>query len=429
MISIRATVMQTPRPDALEVLPDQLIRVGDDGRITDVRPATIGEDADVTLPEGSVLLPGLVDTHLHAPQWTQRGVGLDLPLEEWLHDYTFPLEASFADTEFAVEVWQAMVPTLLRAGTTTAVYYSSIHEGATDALAEACARFGQRAFIGRVAMDHPENTPTFYRDASAAESIAASRRSIDQIRSLDDGRGLVHPIITPRFVPSCTDELLEGLGTLAAETGVRLQTHCSESIWQHGYALDRYGVSDTEALDQFGLLREHTVLAHSVHLSDADRDRLIERGAGVAHCPLSNSYFGDGVFPARRHLDAGLRIGLGTDVAGGPEHSMLATCGHAVTSSRMLEAGVTPRRDEWEHPGDRIDLITAFWLATLGGSDLLGIDAGLLEPGRVFDAIAVDCTADPSALDRAESDDRRFERIARGAGTITGVWVDGRQVN
>ena len=110
MISIRATVMQTPPPDALEVLPDQLIRVGHDGRIAEVRPATIGEDADVTLPEGSVLLPGLIDTHLHAPQWTQRGVGLDLPLEEWLNGYTFPLEASFAHTELAVEVWRAMVP-------------------------------------------------------------------------------------------------------------------------------------------------------------------------------------------------------------------------------------------------------------------------------------------------------------------------------
>lgn len=422
--SVRATVMQTPSHSKLEVLSDQVIHLDDAGSITSVRPSRPGDVADVTLPSSSILVPGLIDTHIHAPQWTQRGVGLDLPLDQWLNDYTFPLESSFADTELAESVWHAMIPTLLAEGTTTAVYYSSIHEDATQLLAEACRSHGQRAFIGRVAMDHPTNTPEDYRDRSAADGIAASRRSIEAIDQLPGD--LVQPIITPRFIPSCTDDLLGGLGGLAEETGVRIQTHCSESLWEHDYVRDRFDMSDTAALASFGLLTDHTVLAHSVHISNDDRSMMMRHGAGVAHCPLSNSYFGDAVFPVRRHLDAGLRMGLGTDVAGGPEHSMRATCGHAVTSSRMLEAGVDPQGSSWSRPGDRIDVVTAFWMATLGGADLLGIDAGLLAPGRRFDAVAIDPTSDPSVLDALNTTDaQRFERVARGGGTITQVWVDG----
>lgn len=425
--------MQTPTPDRLEILPDQIIRIDGGGRIESMKPATPDDRPDLTLPPTSVLMPGLIDTHIHAPQWTQRGVGLDLPLDRWLHDYTFPLETSFADADWAQTVWNAMVPALLAEGTTTAVYFSSIHDDATQALAETCRARGQRAFVGRVAMDHPENTPVDYRDPSAAAGVAASRRSIESIHGLERNGpegDLVRPIITPRFIPSCSDELLSGLGTLAAETGVRIQTHCSESIWQHDYARERFGVSDATALDSFGLLADHTVLAHGVHLGDDDRALLIDRGAGVAHCPLSNSYFGDAVFPTRRHLDAGLRVGLGTDVAGGPEHSMRASCGHAVASSRMLEAGVEPGRDHWLRPGERIDITTAFWLATAGGAELLGIDAGLLQPGKVFDAIAVDPTTDPSHVSSApgEPDAGLFERVARGSGDITHVWVGGHVV-
>lgn len=430
--SVRATVMQTPSPASLDLLPDQLITVGDDGRIATMRPATDEDRADVVLDPGTVLIPGLIDAHIHAPQWPQRGVGLDLPLERWLHDYTFPLEARYEDIEFARQVWEVMVPALLTAGTTTAVYYSSIHEPATSALAEACIRYGQRAFVGRVAMDHPHNTPETYRDASAADGVTASRRSIDSITRIDDGRGLVQPIITPRFIPSCTDDLLAGLGRLAAETGVRVQTHCSESRWEHAYVLDRFGTTDTMALEQFGLVRRHSVMAHAVHLSDADRDHLIERHAGVAHCPLSNSYFGDGVFPVRHHLDAGLHIGLGSDVAGGPEHRMRSVCGHAVTSSRMLESGVEPNRSADLRPGHRIDLVTAFWMATKGAADLLGIDVGLLRPGRLFDAVAIDITTDASAhfdpLGTEADDRRRFDRVARGEGAVAAVWVGGRMV-
>ena len=423
MPTVRATIVQTPSPDRLEFLTDRLVDVGEDGTIQSVRAATDRDaaNADVILGDDVVLVPGLIDTHLHAPQWPQLGTGLDLPLERWLFEYTFPLEARFADVALAVSVWDAMVPALLAHGTTTAVYHASIHEPATLALAEACVRHGQRAFVGRVAMDHPDGTPEWYRDASATAAVAASARSIDAIQALADPHRLVEPVITPRFVPACTDAALEGLGELATATGVRVQTHCSESDWEHDHVLDRCGRTDTHALDAFGLLRDHTVLAHATHLTDDDRSRVAARGAGVAHCPLSNVYFANRPFAARAALDAGMRVGLGTDVAGGSSASLLAQCGHAVAASQRLVDACDPTA--------RIDAVAAFWMATAGGAALLGIDAGLLAPGRQFDAVAVSLAGlgiDPD-LDGPE---RVFEKLVRLAGRddVTRVWVAGQPV-
>ena len=433
--SIRATVLQTPTAEALEVLEDVVVSVGSHGRIVSVQPATeASTTAELGLGDEMVLVPGLIDTHLHAPQWPQLGTGLDLPLDRWLFENTFPLEARFADEAYARRVWAEMVPALVAGGTTTAVYYGSIHEPATLALAEQCILTGQRAFVGRVAMDHPDGTPDFYRDEDAATSVEASARVVDAVGLVGGGaEGLVQPIITPRFIPACTDASLEGHGELAAATGVRVQTHCSEGDWQHHHVLDRCGVTDTTALDRFGLLRPHAVLAHATHLVDADRDRIIERGSGVAHCPLSNAYFANAVFPARRHIEAGLRIGLGTDVAAGATPSMFEQCQHAVTASRMLEDGVDVGRLEGRGVADsRIDIVTGFHLATVGGAELLGIDAGLLAPGRVFDAVAVDIGPESGlGIDR-ELDGwaRIFEKVVRRVrpSAIRSVWVDGRLV-
>ena len=431
-LTIRGTIMQTPSADHLEVLDDHVITVDDAGRISSVTAAADhGGPVDFGLADGQYLLPGMIDLHIHAPQWPQLGTGLDLPLEDWLFSYTFPLEASFADVEFAERVWASMVPGLLRRGTTTAVYFSSNHAPATLALAQACVREGQRAFVGRVAMDHPEGTPEDYRDADASASVAASHSSIVAIEALDPS-GLVRPIITPRFIPACTDAALEGLGELAEATGALVQTHCSENDWEHGYVLDRFGVTDTSALERFGLARDHSVLAHSDHVTVDDQRRLADLGAGIAHCPLSNSYFANAVLPTRQVLDNGVRIGLGTDIAGGPEASLLATCGHAVTVSRMLEDGVDPAVEGplRGRPDSRIDIITAFHLATVGGAEVLGIDAGLLAPGNVFDAFIVDTGPQNSIEIWPEVDDdaRIFEKVVRGtrAADISAVWVNGR---
>ncbi len=426
--------MQTPTTDQLEVRHDVVVEVFG-GLIASITPADdFHGQVDVVLADDQVLVPGLIDLHIHAPQWPQLGTGLDMPLEEWLFAYTFPLEASFADEDFAQTVWDSMVPTLLANGTTTAVYYGSTHNPATTALAATCAEHGQRAFVGRVAMDHPEGTPEWYRDDSAADAVAASAASIDAIRAL--GSPLVEPIVTPRFIPACTDELLTGLGQLAHDTDTLVQTHCSESDWEHQYVIDRCGMSDTEALDSFGLLRPSTVLAHSVHLSDDDMAMIARNRAGIAHCPLSNAYFGNAVFPARRALAAGVAVGLGTDIAGGPSPSLFANAAHAINASRQLDDGVDINLAAADRgmAGSRIDAITAFWMATKGGADVLDRPIGLLEVGRRFDALAVTIQSfgdgTPPGAAATDSDERIFEKIVRltTAADIDAVWVDGRRL-
>lgn len=427
--TVSGTILQTPQPGILQVLEDHLVTIDDDGAIVSVAPRG-GLTADTSLAADEVLIPGMIDTHVHAPQWPQLGTALDLPLEVWLNNHTFPLEARFSDVAFARRVWRSMVPSLLHYGTTTAVYYASIHEPATIALAETCIEIGQRAFIGRVAMDHPDGTPEWYRDAGPSESVEASARSIEALRSLPDPLGLVQPMVTPRFIPACSDAALEGMGELAEATGALVQTHCSEGDWEHGYVLDRHGCTDSESLNDFGLIRQHTVLAHGTHLTGSDRELLVARGAGVAHCPLSNAYFSNAVFAARTSLDSGMRVGLGTDIAGGSSASLLAQCRQAVTSSRMLEDGLLPGVLGVERA--RIDIPTAFWLATVGGADLIGIPAGLLEPGRVFDAVALHIggRSTVGVWDEIDDWDRIFEKLVRSSGPadVVDVWVQGKRV-
>jgi len=443
VLAVQGTILQTPTPNTLEVHSDVVLAVGGQGDILAVEPT--GTSAALAITDRAVrtlrlspsqrLLPGLIDTHIHAPQWPQLGVGLDIPLERWLFEYTFPLESRYADAAFAQSVWDHMVPSLLSYGTTTAVYFCTIHEGATRLLAETCLREGQRAYVGRVAMDHPEGTPEYYRDESAVAGISASARSIEQIRALDDPLHLVQPIITPRFIPACTDELLRGLGELAARTQTLVQTHCSESDWEHGYVIDRHGCSDTESLRRLGLLRRGTVLAHGNHLGDDDLVSIASVGAGVAHCPLSNAYFAGAVFPTQRALRLGVQIGLGSDVSGGAHPGLLPQCAMAVTSTRIGEDGVDARLPAAQRgmPGTRIDTVTAFHLATAGGAGLLGAPLGLLEPGRQFDAIVVDLDREHSALrawDGLDTEDRVFEKIVRLASPadISAVFVAGRRV-
>ena len=436
--------MQTPARDRLTVI-DAVVEVDGGGTITAVHDRSTSEgaasggaaldaaDERVDLAEGTFLMPGLVDLHIHAPQWPQLGTGLDLPLERWLFDYTFPLEARYADAGFASVVWDDLVPSLLAMGTTTAVYFSSNHLEATTALARACARHGQRALVGRVAMDHPVGTPEWYRDATASDGVEASAASIDAVTAV--GSPLVEPIITPRFTPACTDALLEGLGELAAATGVRVQTHCAESDWHCDYALDRFGVSDSAALNRFGLVRPRTVLAHSDHLTADEMTLVSGRGAGVAHCPLSNAYFANAVFGVRQALTAGLGVGLGSDIAGGARPGLLGVCQDAVTVSRMLEDGVDPALGATDRgvPESRIDTVTAFWLATAGGAAVVDLPVGLIEPGRCFDAMAVRTDRPGGAIrlwDGIDDEARIFEKVVRlaTADDIIHVWVDGASV-
>ncbi len=439
--------LHTPTRDQLEYLPQALIEVEADGKIRAVHrdgsaAATTAAARHraagtlVPLETGQYLLPGFVDLHVHAPQWPQLGLALDLPLEEWLQTSTFPLEARYADTAFADATYQSLVDGLLANGTTTAVYFATIHLAATQKLADICLSRGQRALIGRVAMDNPDQCPDSYRDLSAAEGETQTRRFIEYVRSLQGNEsGLILPVITPRFIPSCTDELLAGLGRLARESGCHVQTHCSESDWEHAYVLERCGVTDTEALQRFGLLSRHTVLAHGNFIAGPDIDTILKAGSAVAHCPLSNIYFSDAVFPLQRLLQRGVHIGLGTDIAGGASPSLLENARQAIIASRSLESGVDPtlQRAQRRSPGSRINAVTAFWLATAGGGVALDLPIGLFREGHQFDALILDSRVAGSNLriPASATPDEILQKIVYHGvrANIQETWVANRRVH
>jgi len=427
--SFRTDLFHAPSRGVVERISDALVTVDDAGTILSAAPCPDTAPPDATDLRGrGVLLPGFVDLHVHAPQYPQLGMALDLPLEDWLLRYTFPLEARYADLAFAARVYERLVHRLLANGTTTAVYFATIHGPASLKLAETCLNLGQRALVGRVAMDHPEGCPPDYRDADAGAAVADTAAFIEAVRALPEN-DLVEPAVTPRFIPACTDAALEGLGRLAADTGAPVQTHCSESDWEHDHVLARYGATDTQALDGFGLLTRRTVLAHAGFVSDADIDLIRSRGSGVAHCPLSNAYFGDAVFPLRHAMEKSVRVGLGTDISGGPSPFILDNARMAITASRLLESGVDPTRPRATRgrAASRIDFREAFWLATAGGADVLDLPVGRLEPGRQFDAVLV---RRPGPAFWDPDDDNLLQQIVLGAqpSDILATWVAGRHV-
>lgn len=434
-----------PTPERITVF-EGLVAVDDTGVIAEVvaageagyagrRDRAVADGRLVETDARAFVIPGLVDCHVHAPQYPQLGQALDEPLEVWLQRYTFPLEARYADLEFAREVYSALVADLLAGGTTTALYFATIDVASTKLLADLCIEIGQRAVLGKVTMDDPAACPDYYRDASAEAAIAGTRAVIEHVRAHPgNGEGRVLPAVIPRFIPSCTDEALAGLGALAAECGCHVHTHASESDWAHNHALERYGETDTAALDRFGLLGRQTVLAHSNFITDDDMQRLRQHGAGVAHCALSNAYFANAVFPLRRALDKGVHVGLGTDISGGPSGSMLEAMRMTVTASRMLETGVDPalRQAERGRAGSRVDLATAFHLATAGGGVALDLPIGQFAPGYQFDALVIDPDAPLGSIrlfeDRSEADAIAAVLYQASRANIAQVYVGGRRV-
>lgn len=445
--AVLATAFTASDPETLHLLEKYLICVDQNGIISAVIPpadpryaeqksAYQQNNALIELGDDQYLMPGMIDVHVHAPQWPQMGKALDLPLYAWLQDNTFPLEARFSDTDFARRVYAPMVDALLANGTTTAMYFASAHNAASLALAEICATKGQRALVGRIAMDNPEQCPPFYRDSSAHQAVDDTAQFIRDVQTLVTPQSnLVLPVITPRFIPSCTDDLLTGLGELAGQTGCHVQTHCSESDWAHEYVKNRFGIHDAQALHKFGLLTRQTIMAHCNFLSDDDMDTLRATGAGIAHCPLSNFYFANSVFPLRHGLQQPLHIGLATDIAGGHSPSMFDSCRHLLTAACALNDGVNPQLSAKERgrPGAKADFIHAFWLATGGGGEALNLPIGQLAPGFAFDALLIDCQSpDSNVIIWPEFDDHRdvLQKIIYNATrcNVSRVWVQGRVV-
>ncbi|KRM12764.1 guanine deaminase [Paucilactobacillus suebicus] len=396
---IEGTYYSSVSCDQIKYAEDALICVDETGIIQrivnhdDPQYGKIRRQADqnnslTILASDEYLLPGLIDLHVHAPQWAQAGLALDKPLNEWLNTYTFPLESKFSDLNFSRRVYSQLVMEMVANGTTTVMFFGTIFNESNLVLAKQCSKFGLRGFIGKVAMDNPEQTPEYYRDLSAKQALLSTEEFIFAINELQaKNGGTLVPVITPRFVPSCTDELLAGLGKLAQKYDLPIQSHCSESDWEHNYAKERFKMHDAEVLDHFGLLTDRSVMAHGTMIDENDQQLFYKRQAAVAHCPISNVYFGNSVFPTKRMLEHGNKVGLGTDISGGYSPSLYRNMQQAVMSSQMLQDGVDQSISSNNRGvnNSRISIKNAFYLATRGGAEALHLKTGSIEVGMQAD--------------------------------------------
>lgn len=448
MYLFQGTSFSSKSPKEIQILKDYLFCINRDGMIEKI---VAPEDTDYQvlldmyqdtnnfqrLAEGQYFLPGFVDLHVHAPQWAQSGTALDIPLYDWLNTYTFPLESRFSDLDFAKEVYDDVVSTLLANGTTTALYFATVHKEASLLLAEICAAKGQRGLVGKVVMDDPEQNPEHYRDADTAAALADTEQFIIAVQELAKStKQGVYPVVTPRFIPSCTDDGLKGLGELAAKYDTYVQSHCSESDWAHGYVRDRFDKNDAFALHDFGLLRDKSVMAHCNFLDDQDVELFAQTGTAIAHCPISNAYFANSVIPAAHFHSKGVEIGLGSDLSGGFSPSLYDNIRQAVMSSRMLEDCVNPSLPAGDRgvPGSRLTIHEAFYLATAGGGESLSLPIGRIQENYTWDVQIID-TKCPSAklpiFNENEDLDVVFQKMMYlvQPENIREVWVQGNKVH
>lgn len=436
---IEGPTITSTDPAAIQCRKHQLICIDSEGyieRVVDesdanfstVKQQAADNDTLIHLKSDEYLLPGFIDLHVHAPQWPNAGVALDRPLNEWLDTYTFPLEAKYHDTAFAKRVYDDLVAELIGNGTTTALYFGTTHNSANLELAKACITHGQRGFIGKVAMDNPDQTPEYYRDASAQSAVADTETFIQQLTELNQTADIKQtPVITPRFVPSCTPESLKGLGELAKKYDLPVQSHCSESDWENGYALEHYHMRDAGVLDQYGLLTDKSVMAHGTLLNQSDLDTFKDRGVSIAHCPISNVYFGNAVLPVSKLLQQDIKVGLGTDLSGGYSPSLYENIRQAVISSRMLHDGVNAELSPEERGTDNqpISAKNGFYLATVGGAKSLHLKTGQIKAGYLADLQVV---KSPLRAFEDENMETVFEKIMYHASKsdIKQVYVQGR---
>lgn len=398
-LAISGTYFTSHGPDQVQTVKDALIMIDQAGMIQRIlkpsdqeyepqREKARQQDRLMELQPGQYILPGFIDLHVHAPQWPQAGLALDLPLAQWLNHYTFPLEAKFSDPAYAQKVYHDFVHTLLANGTTAAMMFGTIHFAANMTLAKEAVKQGLRGFVGQVVMDNPDQTPEYYRNSSAAESLQSTEKFIQAVVDLQkQTQQTIEPVITPRFVPSCTDEALFGLGRLAHQYDLPVQSHLSESNWEHGYAIERYGQHDTDVMDHFGLLTDRSVMAHGTQLIEEDWQTLRERQTAIAHCPISNIYFGNGVLPVKRLLALHNKLGLGSDISGGYTPSLYHNARQAVKSSQQLTDGVDNHLPSAKRgvKDSRITMANAFFMATRGGAQALHLKSGVIQEGFAAD--------------------------------------------
>ncbi|KAH3661959.1 hypothetical protein OGAPHI_006138 [Ogataea philodendri] len=362
---------------------------------------------DVSDSEVKFFVPGFIDTHIHAPQFPNNGIFGDSTLMDWLEKYTFPLESSFKDVSLATEIYNKVVDRTLSNGTTAAAYYATIHAEATNLLADVALTRGQRALIGKVCMN--QNSPDHYIE-TFEESKQSQLEVIRHVEARDPTGTLVSPVLTPRFAPSCTENLMEWLGELRKSRNYHCQTHLSENKREIEVAHELFPDYDsyTDIYHKSGLLGPKTILAHCIHLSDHEKDLLAQTGSGVSHCPTSNSSITSGEARIRWLLNSNVKVSLGTDCSGGFTPSVLQVAKHALLVSNHL---VMKSENDFE----KLSTSDVLYLATVGGAEVLNMDVklGKFQVGYKFDTQLIQLDCDNSPVDTFAFQNPRWGQVDR----------------
>ncbi len=401
-------------PDGLLVLEDGKVKTaGDAATLLPELPA----GTRVIEHENALITPGFIDTHTHYPQIGIIGAH-GRQLLEWLEDYTFPTEAKFSDAVHAREVADTFLDELLRAGTTTALVFGTVHPASVDAFFEACEQRDLRMIAGKVMMDR--NAPEELRD-TAESSYRESKALIEKWHN----RGRLRYAVTPRFAPTSTPEQLARAGDLLREyPDVYLHTHMSESLNEVAWVGELFPDRDhyLHTYDHAGLLGRRSIFAHCIHMTDNEWERLAESGSGIAFCPTSNLFLGSGLFSLERAEEHKINVGLGTDVGGGTSFSILQTLNEAYKVAQMRGEQMTPFK--------------GFYLATLGGAKTLDLQdvIGNFEPGKEADFVVLDKTCTPLMTYRLARCRDLFEELfvlcmLGDDRLIAETWSGGRKVH
>ncbi|KAJ1929234.1 hypothetical protein IWQ60_001342 [Tieghemiomyces parasiticus] len=435
---ITAREVLTNEAEAAAVVTGLTIRYGGPARVSVTQ-----------LGPHQFLLPGFIDTHVHASQFGYMGSGYDLPLLDWLSTHTFPEEARFADPAYAAGVYEAAVATYIRYGTTTAVYFATIHTDSCCALVDIVRRRGQRAWVGKVNMDR--NSPDTYVETTE-ESLRETERFVEYVLGNDQASGppLITPVITPRFVGSCSAPLMQGLAGLADRYDLPIQSHLSENraevTWTE--SLHPECASYTDIYATYGLLRPRSIMAHCVHPQDTELRQLQKHGVGVAHCPNSNFSLISGVADVRRLWRHGLAVGLGTDVAGGCSPSVIDAMRHASLAAKVhiikqhqeaVDDEACAGCNTKNTINDEVTPLTAgelLYLATLGGAEAMGLatELGNFDVGKSFDALVCDLQPRDSPVVHLRPDEAWATKLEKfiflgDDRNIRQVFVRGRKIH
>ena len=417
----KAHILYTKEKSRFEVLENGYVAVDADGRVAGVSADVASlvadaskrrnepdyDDSEIIDLGDRLLIPAMNDTHVHAPQYRNQGIAMDLELLPWLQNYTFPEEMKYADTDYAERMYRRFVRDLWRVGTMRTCAFATIHTESTRVLMRLFREAGMGALVGKVGM----NRNCSEKLSESVEQMVQGYESL--IAEFNEPDGLVRPIVTPRFIPSCTPGMLRACGELAAKYHLPVQSHLSENRDEVALVreLEPESTCYGDAYDRYGLFGQTpTVMAHCVFTESEEMTLMKKRGVMVAHCPTSNLNVTTGIAPIRQFLDEGVRVGLGSDISGGHDLSIFRVMVYAIQVSKL--------HYQRDHTRSFLTLSEAFWLATKSAGSFFG-RVGSFEPGYEFDALVIDDRDlnhdNYSLLERLEryiylGDDRQIER-------------------